>query len=227
MSNSEIITTVLKDLPPELIKKVTIFYRPDDDLYHTWDHINSCLIAFSHYTFENPLPIKLALLFHDAIYQATSRVNEEKSVDLAKRLLVEYGFDQDLIRQVIRLIMLTKNHWANEKSLSRDEKLFLDIDLGILGQPDLVYQKYVVGIQNEWREAKGHVFIFNLGRALFLAKVIRREKIFLTDEFNNIYGGQARKNLEKEFQERNRQFGFFSKLVYRVLFMFFRNGKRS
>lgn len=72
---------------------------------------------------------------HDAVYNTGRNDNEEQSAELASQILDSLHVNMQTIKFVKDLILATKGH--NGSNLSEDAKLFLDMDLAILGMQSI------------------------------------------------------------------------------------------
>ena len=95
------------------------------------------------------------------------------------------------------MILATKTHTFD--SSAPDSKLFLDIDLSILGAPSHIYREYSRAIRREF----GWVprFLYRRGRREVLQGFLSRPSIFFTDEMRNRFESQARLNIKTEIEE--------------------------
>ena len=181
-------------------------YAQPSRAYHNFAHVQDVLRHFTDVVagpgWHRPREVYLAVLYHDAIYEAGRRDNETRSAQLARehiaRWLPERGLDAD---RVAALIELTARHgsfrpedFAGEDA--DDTRLFLDCDMAILGADPAAFDAYDRGIAAEYR---GHVpgWLFRGNRRRFLKALLARERIFLSDFFHARYDTQARSNLRR------------------------------
>ncbi|WP_435524110.1 hypothetical protein [Chryseobacterium indoltheticum] len=54
--------------------------------------------------------ISFSIFYHDIIYDASSKLNEEKSADIAKERLQILGVNNDDIQRIYEQILTTKSH---------------------------------------------------------------------------------------------------------------------
>lgn len=175
--------------------------------YHNFQHVQEVLRHFTDVSagpgWTQPAEVYLAVLYHDAIYQAGHKDNEARSATLATAQISQWLPDRgiDALR-VAELINLTARHGQFSSSdfgddgFSLDTKHFLDCDMAILGAPRAVFDAYDQGIADEYR---GHVpaFLFKLNRKRFLKGLLGRERIFLSDYFHQRLDAAARANLRR------------------------------
>jgi len=180
----------------DVINKLTEKYNENHRYYHNLSHIKSMYDSLSNFKdkIDNNESIFYAIWFHDIIYNTKSFDNEERSSDYAKNMLSDFKISAIIIRKVIQLILITKNHCPAENSF--DEKIFLDSDLSILGQNKDKYKVYMESIRKEfhWVDDKN----YNASRINILNNFLKRPTIYFTDEFRNLYESVARQNIQEE-----------------------------
>lgn len=139
-------------------------------------------------------PPRLAIWWHDAIYDAQARDNEERSADLARTHLAALGIPQPVIDETTAIILVTKNHWSGPST--GDGDFFLDADIAILGAPPAKYDEYAAQVREEYAWAPDDAY--RAGRSVFLTNAIARPRLFRTDVFERTYGQQACENMKRE-----------------------------
>ena len=194
-------------LPTLMLSELEAAYATPPRAYHNFGHVQEVLHRFAEVTagpgWTQPAEVYLAVLYHDAIYEAGRKDNEARSADLAMaqiaRWLPEQGVDT---LRVAELINLTARHGQfspadfGDDGFSLDTRHFLDCDMAILGAEPGVFDAYDAGIAEEYR---GHVpgFLFRLNRKRFLKGLLARERIYLSDWFHQRYDAAARSNLRR------------------------------
>lgn len=189
-------------LPAEQLQALHAAYAAPPRAYHNIGHVAEVLRHYADVAagpgWTQPRETALAVLYHDAIYQAGRRDNEARSAQLARehlaRWLPQAGIDAD---RVAGLIELTARHGAIARDdVDEQTRLFLDGDMAILGAEPAVFDAYDRGIASEYR---GHVPgpLFRLNRRRFLKALLKRERIFLSDFFHDRYDAAARNNLRR------------------------------
>ena len=124
-------------------------YATPTRAYHNVRHVEEVLRHFDAAQDEagwaRPVDVRLAVLYHDAIYEPGRKDNEARSADLAREHLQRWPqLDVDVDR-VVELILLTARHGQLEPgSLDRDAAQFLDCDMAILGSEPATDRKSVV-----------------------------------------------------------------------------------
>ena len=75
---------------------------------------------------------------------------------------------------------------------------FLDMDLRILGQTDLVYQAYCQQIRLEYQHVAK--VLYNFSRKKALKRFLDRKRLYFTERFSTQYEQQARQNIKSEIK---------------------------
>ena len=111
-------------------------YLQESRFYHNLSHVKALLTLSEALEdkVQDRQVIHFAIWFHDAIYDSKRNDNEEESASLAAKLMEQLQVNPDSIELVRNLILATKDHRG--KDLSHDAKLFLDMDLAILGSSE-------------------------------------------------------------------------------------------
>lgn len=182
-----------------LFEKLVESYSEPHRAYHNLSHIKSLLdlghMLKSHFTDYDA--VRLAIWFHDAIYETTKTDNEERSADWASASLIELLVPQETVSVVREMILATKHHKA--ESLSNDTLLFLDLDLSILGADCKTYRSYSKAIKKEYSWVAGD--IYRRERSKVLERFLHRDFIYNTTETRERFEAQARRNIEGELKE--------------------------
>ena len=170
--------------------------------YHNFSHISQMLAQAEtiKHALENLNAFKFAIWYHDIIYKATKKNNEEKSANFAKKRLKSFDFDDIFIKNVEKLIISTKKHEVLNLA-NLDNAYLLDIDLSILGSDWEVYKVYIKNIRKEYKIYPS--FVYNPGRKKVLQHFLERETLYFTELFKTQYESQARKNLKREIELLN------------------------
>lgn len=198
--------TALAQLPlqlaPDQRAALEAAYATPSRAYHNISHVAEVLRHYADVAagpgWTQPREVALAVLYHDAIYEAGRRDNEARSALLARehiaRWMPDAGIDVD---RVAELIDLTARHGAiAREDVDEETRLFLDGDMAILGAEPAAFDAYDRGIASEYR---GHVPgpLFRLNRRRFLKGLLKRERIFLSDHYHQRYDAAARNNLRR------------------------------
>lgn len=165
--------------------------------YHGLSHLEALfrLLAQHAPRLKPARPARLAVWWHDVIYDPQARDNEERSAELARAQLAALNAPAAVIDATVSLILRTKNHWNGATTGEGD--LFLDADIAVLGAPASVYDRYAEAVRREYAFAPDDAYC--KGRQMFLESVMARDPIFRTQVFETAYDMQARANLAREF----------------------------
>lgn len=173
-------------------------YSEEHRFYHNLSHVKMLfsLLESYHGEIQNLAVVRFSIWFHDVIYDPKKNDNEEKSARLAADWLTELHVETSAIKLVGNMILATKAHGGD--GLSEDTRLFLDLDLAILGATEDIYRHYSQAIRAEYAWVPKPAY--GEGRTRVLQSFLSREKIYATDEIRNKYEEQARKNIQAEIE---------------------------
>lgn len=174
-------------------------YSEKHRAYHNLSHIKSLLsdaVAFKS-VIKDYESVRLAVWFHDAIYEPQSSANEAESARLAVENLLTLNVPKEKIEKVEKMILATKKHDARE--LDEDGELFLDLDLSILGANPSLYEKYSKAIRQEYSFASES--LYRERRRAVLQNFLDREFIYYSIEMREFYEEAARINITNEIKE--------------------------
>lgn len=180
----------------ELLDRYTEGHRH----YHNLHHIVSLLQLADTYKdqLEAPQLVAFAIWYHDAIYDATQKDNEEQSALLARRHLSKMGFNSDIIQHCYNMIITTKTHTTDETKDHPDTGFLLDIDLSILATEPDNYKKYAEQIRQEYIMYAD--VLYTAGRKNVLQHFLSKERIYHTGTFYALWEEQARMNIKNELK---------------------------
>ncbi|HEY3452721.1 MAG TPA: hypothetical protein VGK67_40625 [Myxococcales bacterium] len=172
-------------------------YREPARAYHTLEHVRDCLALLDSVRAlaADPVAVEAALWFHDAVYDARAKDNEERSAALAREALGRAGVGEPRLARIERLVLETKHSAA---PAAGDAALVVDLDLSILAAERERFERYEAGIRKEY----GHLpdEAYRSGRAEFLKRFLAREHLFATEAMRERFEGRARTNLERSLQ---------------------------
>ncbi|MFM9961172.1 MAG: N-methyl-D-aspartate receptor NMDAR2C subunit [Planctomycetaceae bacterium] len=173
-------------------------YRESHRAYHTLQHLRECFdqLATAGQLATRLGEVKLAVWFHDVIYDPRKSDNEERSRDYAQSVLTRADADVGLKSRVENLILATKH---TSDVTDSDAKLLVDIDLAILGSDALRFDEYELQVRQEY--AWVPTADFRTGRSRILSQFLARPRIFLTDWFFNRFERPARANLQRSLDQ--------------------------
>ncbi len=189
-------------LPADQLAEIEAAHAQPPRAYHNFGHVQALLQHHRDVAagpgWRQPREVALAMLYHDAVYEAGRGDNEARSAMMARaaiaRWLPDAGVDAE---RVAALIELTARHGhVLGDELDADAALFLDADMAILGAPAAVFDAYDRGIAEEYR-GKVPGLLFRLNRRRFLKGVLAQPRIFFSDFFHERYDAQARANLRR------------------------------
>ena len=191
------------NIPEDLLTGLKQRYGEAQRHYHTWDHIDALL---RHYEalkdqLHDPDAVKLALYWHDAIYDPMSAENEFKSADL---LLDQCAglIGTERLTFAAEIIRATKAHLMPDGLMpdqASDLALFLDIDLSILAARPDVFDTYEINIRKEFAFAPEEVY--KAGRAAVLKSFLDRDRLYFSDHFFGLWENEARQNLKRSIAQ--------------------------
>ncbi|GGK04097.1 hypothetical protein [Luteimonas terricola] len=194
-------------LPPGMLDALRAAYSRPPRAYHHFGHVESVLAHFDAVAagpgWSRPREAWLAVLYHDAVYEAGRRDNEARSAALAAadiaRWLPDAGLD---VTHTVKLIELTARHGTllpgdlGDGPDGDDRRHFLDCDMAILGADVATFDAYDRAIADEYRGAVPG-WLYRLNRRRFLRGLLRRERIYLSAFFHERLDGAARANLRR------------------------------
>lgn len=176
-------------------------YSEPDRHYHGTRHISECLAQFQNHLHlaVQPSEIEIALWFHDAIYDTRRSDNELRSADWAADFLRGERVVDDRVERVHAMIMATR-HAAPVGD--PDQRLLVDVDLGILGQPPPVFDAYDAAIRREYHWVPWPQYA--TARISVLTGFLDRPRIYSTAAFFDRYEAQARENIANAIEKLKR-----------------------
>ena len=175
--------------------------------YHNIEHVGEVLRhyrdAANEAGWRQPREVWLAVLYHDAIYQAGRSDNEALSAEFARAQIAQWLPDAAVdVDRVVALILLTARHGQltpdqfDDDPDADDTRRFLDCDMAILGASPDAFDAYDRAIAAEYR---GHVpgWLFKINRRKFLKALLGKPRIYLSATFHARLDAQARSNLRR------------------------------
>jgi predicted metal-dependent HD superfamily phosphohydrolase len=174
-------------------------YSQKHRFYHNLSHVNSLLSAAEDFKekFADDRSVKLAIWFHDAVYEPKRTDNEAESARFAAASLEKLEMPEKLIERIGRMILATEKH--NAETMDFDGKLFLDLDLGILGADEKIYGEYKRAIRREYSFVP--FFLYRRSRRRILENFLSREFLYFTKEMREKCEKRARQNIANEIKE--------------------------
>ena len=171
-------------------------YAETGRAYHNLDHVAAVLdtVAGLADAARDLAAVRLAAWFHDAVYDPRVGDNEERSAALAEERCLAWGIPRTVTGTVVRLILATKTHQADDGD--RDALVLLDADLAILGAPPDEYDRYSRAIRQEYAWVPEEDY--RQGRVKILRSFLRRRQLFRLEKMRALREAAARDNLGRE-----------------------------
>jgi predicted metal-dependent HD superfamily phosphohydrolase len=187
-----------QDLAEEMLAEITERYTVLGRHYHTLAHLVDLLRLFHEYRdlVQDQAAVQFAIWYHDFVYDPHQSDYEALSADIASQRLHRLAVPDPIILKVKRLILATRHHTLLPVREDLDCLLFLDCDLSILGADRERYAEYMQEIRQEY--IKVPLSDYSEGRKAVLQRLLERETIYLTAEFQARFEEQARDNMQFE-----------------------------
>lgn len=169
-------------------------YFGRDRFYHNITHIADCLIhlheflASDQYVITYPEELIQAVLWHDVVYNPTSKINEEMSA--AKAVEANPHLNGDVL---FKIIMATKHVYSSY--LSIEEQIMADLDLRSLSLPESIFDDNTKAIRAEYASITDGQWA--KGRIEFCVSMLKRPQIYYTILYFSRYEAAARNNLKR------------------------------
>lgn len=171
-------------------------YSESHRYYHTLEHIEDMLKQRLGAPLDDVVTVDLAIIYHDIVYDPTSKTNEEDSAQLFRGCFDWVSLVNVDIEMVCKYIELTKAHDVSAAD-DNDLKMFIDIDMSILGRDREGYTVYARKIRQEYIHIPDAAYC--QGRAAFLRSVISSDKrIFASEMYWGMFEEKARENMNWE-----------------------------
>jgi len=179
-------------------QEIVVAYSKKARHYHNLEHLSKMLSSSIHYESDisDLKTLQLAIYYHDFVYSAKQKDNEEKSALKAEKWLHQLKYPQKLIEQCKQYIIATKNH-VNMIN-NNDLNYLLDFDLEILSVHLDEYLKYIQQIRNEYKIYPD--ILYNPGRIKVLEHFLKLDYIYKTQDYRDKFELLARQNIEHEIK---------------------------
>ena len=192
---------MMPTIPDAVMDDLKARYAEPQRAYHTWVHITDMLQQYeaARRLLRHPIAFELAVLFHDAVYDPRASTNESESAKLLRMTMSRHASEAD-IACAEDLILATQKHtpaMVQERFLS-DTKIFLDIDLSILGAGEERFDKYDSDIRREYAFVPLKTYCER--RAEILQAFLERPRIYFTDSYADRLETAARSNLKRAIE---------------------------
>ncbi|MGE4313676.1 MAG: hypothetical protein AB7E85_05325 [Pseudobdellovibrionaceae bacterium] len=156
---------------------------------------------------ENRLVAIASTFWHDIVYDivqdpAMTRVtNEERSARMSKQHLYDLGIHDDMRATIASWVNSTNSHRCNPKA-NMAQAYFLDADMAIMGASPDRYTRYRKQVREDYARYSDEAY--RAGRYNFLLKMLKladKNELFLTPQFQEDFGAQAKANIEAEMAD--------------------------
>ncbi len=188
-------------VPAAMWAELEAAYQTPPRAYHNIQHVHEVTTHFRNVAasigWKDPKEVYLAVLYHDAIYQAGRKDNETCSAKLAVEAVSKHLPNESIDSiKLANLIELTARHGhLHAHDLDEDSKLFLDCDMAILGAEPMQFLAYDKAIANEYR-GKLPGWMFQFYRRKFLKNLLDSPGIYLSEFFLQSHEARARSNIQ-------------------------------
>ncbi|MFI6902297.1 metal-dependent phosphohydrolase [Nonomuraea sp. NPDC050394] len=163
--------------------------------YHTLTHLRAVLAAVDDLAdlAGDPVAVRLAAWFHDAVYDGRPGWDEERSAQLAQRRLPACGVPAERVAEVARLVRLTAAH-DTLRDGDANGAVLCDADLAVLGRPG--YEVYAADIRREYAHVPDELFA--AGRSAVLTRLLAVPNLYRTERARALWQDRARHNMSAE-----------------------------
>lgn len=178
-------------------------YEGKSRYYHTLAHIATMLDVVDRLAdyAQNLAAIKLAVWFHDVVYEIGRSDNEERSAEYAVAALRRLGLPETLIDRVVELILVTRAHDAPPGDV--DAHIIIDADFASFAAPEEAFRGQGKALRAEFAAVPEETF--QRGRIQLLQSFLDRDTLFLTPQMRAAAEAQARRNIRREIDRLRNQ----------------------
>ena len=164
--------------------------------YHDLHHLAEVLghVDTLEAVATDPVAVRLAAWFHDAVYDPKAPDNEERSALLAEHELAALRVPDQVTDEVARLVRLTATHAPGPDD--RDGAVLCDADLAVLGRDREGYAAYAAAVREEYAFVDDATF--RAGRAAILRSLLDQPTLYRTAEGITRWEAAARRNVTAE-----------------------------
>lgn len=180
-----------------LWQEIEAAYTKKGRYYHTLQHLENMLGQLEEvkHLIGDWEVVLFSLFYHDIVYKALRKDNEEKSAELAEKRMTQLGVGPAAIGACVKQILATKGHGI---SPSEDTNYFTNADLSILGAEAGAYDAYARDVRKEY--AVYPDIVYKPGRRKVLEHFLTMERIYKTGYFFERLEERARENLRREVE---------------------------
>lgn len=171
-------------------------WREPHRAYHDEAHLTSMLSTVDRHADKAGAAdlVRLAVWYHDAVYDPFGAGNEEASARLAESELPALGVAAEAVAEVARLVRLTAGHAV--AAGDPNGALLCDADLEVLARPVDDYEAYTRRVRREYAHVPDE--LFRAGRAAVLRGLLGLPALFRDPELAARWEAPARANLTRE-----------------------------
>jgi len=170
--------------------------------YHTFDHAldvaAEVMLAGYDVFIEHPREMLLAALFHDAVYIAGAKDNEEKSARVALDEIEVLEIKDIDTERVAKLINNTSKHFT-DVNLSDEEAIFMDADIHSFAAPWEIFVSTQENVAKEFYadDTEDAIRQAKLNQIKFLSFVLELPHIFYSKRGRRVHEATTRENIER------------------------------
>lgn len=173
---------------PEL-ERVRSVYASKGRHYHTWTHVEA-LLASARRDAMMCVPVVLAIIYHDIVYNASAKDNEVRSAMALEAAAQDGHLNASADERAEAVTMINLGEGTPRLDW------FWDADREILAASEEAYDAYAAAVRKEYSIYPD--FMYKRGRAAFVKGELGRMNIYRTQSFRARFDAQARANLSRE-----------------------------
>ncbi|KIO28490.1 hypothetical protein M407DRAFT_243011 [Tulasnella calospora MUT 4182] len=186
-------------------ERIVASYTEDHRFYHTlahlevmWANLGIGKEEADWWSSDQELVLKLAILFHDIIYDPRANDNEEKSNELFIAFAQDANLTSSITHAVSQTILATIKHRLPDAPYTPCLPFFLDLDLEVLSRPRSSYGAYATAIRQEYIHVPEPDF--RVGRTAVLQNLGAGD-IYFTEVCKKLWTQEAKDNIAREIAE--------------------------
>jgi predicted metal-dependent HD superfamily phosphohydrolase len=185
------------DAYPPFDRLVAAYTEPNRH-YHTLEHLAEMFRVVGRLAnlCRDLRAVRLAVWFHDAVYDPRAKDNEERSAALVTDWLGPLGLPGDVLTRAAGLVRATAHLSGDSSAADPDADVLLDADLAILGASEDRYRRYAEDIRREYAFVPEETY--RAGRAAVLKHFLTLPRIYRTVPMAEAGEAAARRNLAAE-----------------------------
>ena len=174
-------------------------YRRSNRFYHDANHIASCFAELNAaladgVKCENIEALRLALWFHDYVYEGQYKDNKERSAVAAYKAAMRLSNNDEGFAETVKNLVLVTKHSVYFPT-TPDEQLICDLDLASLAAPAEQFDANSEAIRKEYAFVPDE--LFHQERRKILTNFNLRIPLYYTQYFRDLYEARAHENLTR------------------------------